>query len=51
MSRDTNEGVMMGCKTIMASLLAVVGLLAELSKALAKSKAYMEKYLSIRQHM
>ena len=48
MSRETNEGVMMRCKTVTANLLAIVLLLVEPITSLAKPKAYLEAYLSIR---
>ena len=42
MSRETNEGVMMCCKTITANLLRIVRLLIEPIKYLAKPKDYIE---------
>ena len=48
MSRETNEGVMMHCKSITANLLTIVGLLVENITSLAKPKASLEASLSIR---
>ena len=42
MSRETNEGVVMRCKTITANLLIIVGLLVEPITYLAKLKASLE---------
>ena len=49
MSRETNEGVIMRCKTIMAKFSKIVHLLGEPITSLAKPKAYIEAYISIRQ--
>ena len=48
MSRVTNEGVMMPCKSVTANFLALVGLIFEPSKSIAKPKGYIDEYLSIR---
>ena len=42
MSKETNEGVVMRCKTITANLLIIVGLLVEPITYLAKLKASLE---------
>ena len=49
MSRETNEGSMMCCKTIKANVLTIVRLLVEPITSLAKPKAYLESYISIMQ--
>ena len=49
MSRETNEGVMMRCKTINANVSKIVNLLVEPITSLAKLKDSIEAYLSIRQ--
>ena len=49
MSRETDEGVMMRCKTITANLLIIVRLLVEPITSLAKPKSYLESYIYISQ--
>ena len=49
MSRGTNEGVIMHCKTITVNFLTIVRLLVGPITSLAKLKAYLEAYVSIRQ--
>ena len=49
MSRETNEGVMMHFKTIAMNLLTIVHLLVKPITSLAKPKASLEAYFSIRQ--
>ena len=49
MSRETNEGVMMHFKKITMNLLKIVQPLVEPITSLAKPKAYLEAYFSIRQ--
>ena len=47
MSRETNEGVMMRCKTITANFITIVRFLAEPFTSLVKPKGYLEAYLYI----
>ena len=47
MPRETNEGVMMHCKTITADFLTIVGLLVEPITPIAKTKDSPEAYISI----
>ena len=49
MSRGKNKGVIMHCKTIMANLLTLVGLIVETSTEIEKPKGSLEESLSIRQ--
>ena len=48
MSRETNEGVMMRFKIITTNLSTIVHLLVEPITSLAKPKASLEAYISIR---
>ena len=46
MSQETNEGIMVYCKTITAKFLAIVHCLVETIIIHAKPKAYLEAYIS-----
>ena len=50
MPMDTNEGVVMSCKTITANLLTIVCLLVEPITPLAKPRVSLEVSLSISQN-
>ena len=48
-SRETNEGVMMRCKTTKAKSLTIITIIVEAIASLEKPKASIKAYISIRQ--